>query len=218
MRVAVLVSGRGSNLQALLDAGSAGTLGGAEIVLVLSNVEGAYALERAKGAGVATEVLSHKAFAGRAAFDAALVERLRAHRVDLVCLAGFMRIVSPVLLDAFPQRVLNIHPSLLPSFPGIHGARDAVTHGARFSGCTVHFVDAGTDSGPILVQAVVPVLPGDDEAALAARILVAEHRIYPEAVRLVASGKVRVEGRTVHVDGATFPPPAPLVSPLPRRE
>lgn len=211
MRVAVLVSGRGSNLQALLDA----DLGAAKVVLVLSNVEGAFALERAQKAGVATEVLSHKGFAGRAQFDAALVERLRAHRIDLVCLAGFMRIVSPVLLDAFPQRVLNIHPSLLPSFPGMHGARDAVAHGARFSGCTVHFVDAGTDSGPILVQAVVPVLPGDDEAALAARILIAEHRIYPEAVRLVASGRVRVEGRTVHVDGAAFPAPEPVISPLP---
>lgn len=209
MRIGVLVSGRGSNLQALLDA----DLGDGEIVVVVSNIPGVFALERARKAGVATEVLEHKKFADRAAFDRALVDLLRAHRVDLVCLAGFFRILTPVFLDAFPQRVLNIHPSLLPSFPGMHGARQAVEHGARWSGCTVHFVDPGTDSGPIVVQAVVPVLPDDDEAKLSARILEAEHRIYPEAVRLVAAGRVTIEGRRVRIDGYAAPSTEALFNP-----
>lgn len=213
MRVGVLVSGRGSNLQSLLDAAKANALGGAEIVCVISNIAGAYALERAAAAGVAAETVEHKAFPNRAAFEARIVERLRAHRVELVCLAGFMRIVGSTFLDAFPGRVLNIHPSLLPSFPGLHAQRQAIDAGVRFSGCTIHFVDAGTDSGPIVMQAVVPVLSGDDEDRLAKRILVAEHRIYPEALRLVASGKVRVEGRQVVVDGAPAADEAPRFNP-----
>ncbi len=209
MKIGVLVSGRGSNLQALLDS----DLAGGKIAVVVSNKAGAFALERAKKAGIATEVLEHSKFSDRAAFDRALAEVLRKHGVELVCLAGFMRILSPAFLDSFPHRVLNIHPSLLPSFPGMHGAKQAVDHGARWSGCTVHFVDPGTDSGPILLQAVVPVLPGDGEDELSARILEAEHRIYPEAVRLVVSGKVTVEGRRVRIDGYTPPATEPLYNP-----
>lgn len=202
MRVGVLCSGRGSNLQSLLDAAAAKHLGGAEIVVVVCNISGAGAIDRAKAAGVPVELVEHKQIPDRAAFERALVEKLKAHRVDLVCLAGFMRIVGPSFLEAFPDRVLNIHPSLLPAFPGLHAQRQAIEAGARFSGCTIHFVDSGTDSGPILLQAVVPVLPGDDEGALSKRILVAEHEIYPEAVRLMAAGKVKLEGRRVKVDAA----------------
>lgn len=213
MRVGVLCSGRGSNLQSLLDAAKANGLGGAEIAVVVCNIAGAGAIERAKAAGVAVEVVEHKAHADRAAFEGALVEKLKAHRVELVCLAGFMRIVGPVFLAAFPDRVLNIHPSLLPSFPGLHAQKQAIDAGARFSGCTIHFVDSGTDSGPILSQAVVPVLPADTEEALAARILVAEHRIYPDAVKLVASGKITLEGRRVRVSGASAMDEAPRFNP-----
>ena len=213
MRLGVLCSGRGSNLQSLLDAAKAGGLGGAEIALVVVNVAGAGAIERAKAAGIPVEVVEHKAHADRAAFETAIVDALKRHRVELVCLAGFMRLVGPTFLDAFPGRILNIHPSLLPAFPGLHAQRQAIEAGARWSGCTVHFVDAGTDSGPIVLQAVVPVLPGDTEDALAARILVAEHRIYPEAVRLIASGKVRVEGRRVAVEGAGRPDESPRYNP-----
>ena len=213
MRVAVLCSGRGSNLQSLLDAAKSGALGGAQIVVVACNMPGAGAIDRAKAAGIAVELVEHKAHADRASFERALVERLRAHRVDLVCLAGFLRIVGPVFLAAFPDRVLNIHPSLLPSFPGLHAQRQALDAGARFSGCTIHFVDAGTDSGPILSQATVPVLAGDTEDALAARILVAEHRIYPDAVKLVASGLVTLEGRRVRVAGVEHPDEAPRFNP-----
>ena len=215
-RVGVLVSGRGSNLQALLDAQAARRLGPAEVVAVVSNVKGALALERAAKAGVATEVVEHGAHHDRASFDGALVAALRKHRVDLVCLAGFMRIIGTSLLEAFPQRVLNIHPSLLPAFPGLHAHRQALDAGVRFSGATVHVVDAGTDTGPILLQAVVPVLPGDDEDRLAARILVAEHRLYPEAVRLIAEGKVSLAGRRVAIAGAEHPREDPLFNPIPR--
>lgn len=213
MRIGVVASGRGSNLQSLLDASKAKALGGGEVVAVLCNIAGAGALDRAKAAGVPAELVEHRAFADRGAFERALVERLRVHRVELVCLAGFMRIVGPTFLEAFPDRVLNIHPSLLPSFPGLHAQRQAIEAGARWSGCTIHFVDAGTDSGPILSQAAVPVLPGDDEPALAARILVAEHRIYPEAVRLVCAGRVTLQGRRVLVDGAARADEAPRYNP-----
>lgn len=198
LRVGVLVSGGGTNLQALLDACAQADFP-AELALVVSNVEGAFALERARKAGVAAEVLSHKGFADRAAFETALVERLNAAGVELVCLAGFMRIVGPTFLQAFPQRVLNIHPALLPAFPGMHGPGQALAHGVKLAGCTVHFVDEGTDTGPIVAQAAVPVLPDDDEARLAARILEQEHRIYPMAVRLFAEGALEVEGRTVRI-------------------
>lgn len=212
LRVGVLVSGGGTNLQALLDACARPEFP-AEIALVVSNVETAFALERARKANVSTAVLPHKDYPDRAAFETALVERLKAAGVELVCLAGFMRIVGPTFLRAFPHRVLNIHPALLPAFPGLHGAKQALAHGVKIAGCTVHFVDEGTDTGPIVAQAAVPVLPEDDEAALAARILVQEHLIYPMAVRLFAEGALTVDGRAVKIAGGSGSPERTLRSP-----
>lgn len=193
VRLGVLVSGSGSNLQALLDAFAAPDAP-AEVALVVSNVPTAFALERARKAGVRTAVLEHKTFGSRQAFDAELVRVLKDAGVEWVCLAGFMRLLSPDFLGAFPGRVLNIHPSLLPAFPGLHAPRQALEKGVKLAGCTVHFVDAGTDTGPIIGQAAVPVLPGDDEGALAGRILTEEHRLYPLVVRLAVTGQVRLEG------------------------
>ena len=198
VRVAVLISGSGSNLQAILDAAAAPDYP-AEVALVLSNKADAFGLERARRAGVPTDVLSHRGLA-REAYDAALVERLQAAGVQWVCLAGFMRIVTPVLLGAFPGRVLNIHPALLPAFPGLHGQAQAFDAGVRVAGATVHLVDEGTDTGPIIAQGVVPVLPDDDADRLAARILTVEHRLYPMALRWAAEGRLHVEGRRVRVD------------------
>ena len=198
-RVGVLVSGSGSNLQALIDA-CANEDFPAEIAVVVSNVPTAYALERARKAGIATEVIDHKTFAQRAQFDAQVIERLKAHGVELICLAGFMRIVGPPFLEAFPAGILNIHPSLLPAFPGLHGPRQALLHGVKVAGCTVHFVDAGLDSGPIIAQAAVPVLPDDTEESLAARILQQEHQLYPLALKWLAEGRIHVEGRTAKVE------------------
>ncbi len=192
MRLGVLVSGRGSNLQSILDACQAKAIP-AEVALVLSNQPGALALERAREAGAETAVLDHKAFAARADFDRAAVDLLKGRGVELVCLAGFMRLLSPAFLSAFPGRVLNVHPSLLPAFPGLHAARQALQAQVRLAGCTVHFVDEGCDTGAIVVQAAVPVLPDDTEDSLGARILEEEHRAYPLAIGLVASGKVRIE-------------------------
>ena len=201
-RLGVLVSGGGSNLQALLDACARPDFP-AEVALVVSNVPTAFALERARKAGVPTRVLEHKAFGSRADFDVALGEALAAAGVGWVCLAGFMRLLGADFLGRFPGRVLNIHPSLLPAFPGLHAQRQALERGVKLAGCTVHFVDPGMDTGPILAQAVVPVLPGDDEAALSARILQQEHRLYPLAVRLVVTGAARWEdGRVVTAAGA----------------
>lgn len=194
MRVAVLVSGSGTNLQALLDARA--DLG-AEIVAVISNKPEAYALARARSAGIATECLSHKGFADRASFDAALRDRVLAHGADLVVLAGFMRVLTPVFLDAFPDRVVNIHPSLLPSFPGVDAQAQALAYGVKVTGCTVHFVDAGTDTGPIIAQAAVPVRDDDTVETLRARVLSEEHRLLPAVVRDLAAGRVRREGRRV---------------------
>lgn len=190
----VLISGRGSNLQAILDAISDGRLS-ARVGLVASNVAGAAGLTRAERAGVPTAVISHKDFSSREAFDEAILEKLRAHDVDAVCLAGFMRILSPVLVRAFPGRILNIHPSLLPSFVGLHAQRQAVEYGVKVSGVTVHLVDEELDHGPILLQKAVPVLDDDDEETLSERILAEEHRAYPEAIGLVLDGKVKLEGR-----------------------
>lgn len=189
--VAVLLSGSGTNLQALLDA-CADPAHPARVAVVLSNKPDAYGLERAGRAGVPTAVLPAKGHATREAYDAALVETLRAHAVEWVCLAGFMRLVTPVFLDAFPWRVLNIHPSLLPAFPGLHAQEQALAHGVTVAGCTVHLVDAGTDTGPIIAQAAVPVLQGDDRDALAARILPREHDLLVTAIRWIAVGKVDV--------------------------
>lgn len=201
-RIAVLVSGSGTNLQAILDAANRGELG-AEVRLVVSNVAGVRALERAEAAGVPTRVLVHREFPSREAYDEALASCLGEARVELVALAGFMRIVTPRFLQAFPGRVLNIHPSLLPAFPGLHAQRQALEHGVKVSGCTVHFVDEGCDTGAIIAQAAVPVLEGDDEAALTARILVEEHRLYPAALRAVAKGQVELQGRRVVIQSRT---------------
>jgi phosphoribosylglycinamide formyltransferase-1 len=199
VNVAVLVSGSGTNLQAILEAGTRGELGPARVVVVVSNVAGVKALARAEAAGVPSLVLPHKQFASRQAFDEALVAALKERGVELVALAGFMRIVTPYFLQAFPLRIINIHPSLLPAFPGIHSQKQALDYGARITGCTVHFVDEGCDTGPIIFQAAIPVLDGDDEAALTARILAEEHRLYPAAIRALAEGRISVEGRHVTV-------------------
>jgi len=198
-KVGVLVSGRGSNLQALIDAARRGELGG-EVAVVVSNVEGALGLERARQAGLPAVFCDHRG-KEREAFDAEVVETLRAHHVDLVCLAGFMRLLSPVFVRAFPGRILNVHPALLPAFPGLDAQRLAWDHGVKVSGATVHLVDEGLDSGPIVAQEAVRVLSSDTPEALAARILEAEHRLYPRAVRLLLEGRCRVEGRRVIVEG-----------------
>jgi phosphoribosylglycinamide formyltransferase-1 len=197
-RVGVLASGRGSNLQALLDAERRGELGG-EVVVVFSNLEAAAALDRARRAGVPAVFRDHRG-RRREEFDQEVVEVLRAHRVGLVCLAGYMRLLSPVFVRAFPGRILNVHPALLPAFPGLHAQRQALLHGVKVSGATVHLVDEGLDSGPIVAQEAVPVRATDTEDALAARILEAEHRIYPRAVRAMLEGRCRVEGRLVVVE------------------
>lgn len=199
MKVGVLVSGRGSNLEALLRAQQEGSLG-AEIVLVLSDNPQAPALGKAKKYGVIAEALTPQEFKTREEYDQALVAKLKAHHVELVVLAGYMRLVTRRFLEAFPAKVINIHPSLLPAFPGLKAQEQAVEYGVKFSGCTVHFVDEGMDSGPIIAQAVVPVKPEDDGESLARRILAEEHRLLPQVVRLMALGKIRLEGRKVIVD------------------
>jgi len=201
VKVGVLASGGGTNLQALIDAGARGELGPARLVVVGANLAECGALERAARAGIPTFICSHKDFASRTEFDHALVDELRRHGVGLVALAGFMRILTPTFLAAFPHRVVNIHPALLPAFPGVHAQKQAFDYGARFSGCTVHFVDAGTDSGPIIAQTVVPVLDGDDEESLRLRILAEEHRLFPAVVRAIAEGRVSLDGRRVQVSG-----------------
>ena len=193
--IGVLISGRGSNLQALIDAQERGDLGGV-IAVVISNVETAAGLERARHAGIPTAVRDHRG-RQREDYDAEVVAVLREHGVELVCLAGFMRLLSPLFVRAFPGRILNVHPALLPAFPGIDAQRQAVEHGVKVSGATVHLVDEGLDSGPIVAQEAVPVLSGDTAESLAARILEAEHRIYPHAVRLLLGGRYRIEGRRV---------------------
>jgi phosphoribosylglycinamide formyltransferase-1 len=220
IRLGVLASGSGTNLQAILDGCAAGRTR-AEVAVVISNVEGAGALSRARAAGVRARALPSKGVTDREAYDLALAEALQAARVDLVCLAGYMRLVTPAFLRAFAPtpatrgcpRVMNVHPGLLPSFPGLHAQRQAIAYGARLAGCTVHFVDEGTDTGPVIVQAAVPVLPDDDEKALQQRLLAEEHRLYPQAIRWFADGRLSVEGRRVRLDGARPPPLAPVVNP-----
>lgn len=216
LRVGVLASGRGSNLQALIDAVEAGTLD-ARIVVVISNKQDAMALERARKHGVAAVFLDPKPFAGRPdsreAYDHAVLEILRRHDVELVLLAGYMRIVTPVLVKAYEHRMMNIHPSLLPSFPGLDAQKQALAHGVKLSGCTVHFVTEGVDEGPIIIQAAVPVLEGDTPEALAERILQEEHRIYPKAVQWYAEGRLTVEGRRVIVTGVPNGSPGALINP-----
>ena len=196
MKLAILISGRGSNLDSILRAIAERRLD-ATPTLVLTNRPGAGGLEHARRHGVATAVLPHRDYADRQAYDAALVSLLREHGVDTVALAGFDRLVTPVLLGAFPGRVLNIHPALLPAFPGLHAQRQALEYGARVTGATVHFVDEQMDHGAIIAQAAVPVLDGDSEETLAARILVEEHRLYPLALQRLARGELRLAGRRV---------------------
>lgn len=193
-RLGVLVSGRGSNLQALIDAIADGRLH-ASIAVVVSNIAGAGGLDRARLAGIETAVLDHRGWPSRDDYDRALVEELRARDVDVVCLAGFMRRIGPSFIDAFPGAIVNIHPSLLPSFPGLHAQRQALAHGVKVSGVTVHLVTAELDAGPIIVQRAVPVLEDDTEDTLAARILVEEHEAYPEAVQRILDGDWIVDGR-----------------------
>ena len=198
INIGVLISGSGSNLQAIIDACAKGDIK-ARIACVISNREDAYGLERARKAGIPALHLDHRAYSGREAYDEALVATLREFEVDLVALAGFMRIITGTLLDAFPMAVMNIHPALLPSFPGLHAQKQALEYGAKVAGCTVHFVDCGTDTGPIIIQAAVPVLEGDSEETLSGRIQKEEHRIYPEAIRLFTEGRLKVNGRVVAV-------------------
>lgn len=198
--IAVLISGNGTNLQSIIDAIAANRLD-AKIELVLSNRADALGLLRAKNHGIPNEVLDHKSFPSREAYDQAIVDLLRARGVQLMALAGFMRLLSPVLISAFSNRIMNIHPALLPSFPGLHVQKKALEHGVRFSGCTVHFVNEECDEGPIIIQAAVPVFPDDTEDELAQRILQQEHRIYPRAIQLYAEGRLHVVGRKVLVDG-----------------
>jgi phosphoribosylglycinamide formyltransferase-1 len=197
VKIGVLASGSGSNLQALLDA----DLGPARVEVVVVNVAGAKALERARAAGVDAVFIDHRGHGSREAFDQAMVDVLRAHAVEWVVLAGFMRLVTPVFLGAFEDRVLNIHPALLPAFPGVKAQAQALAAGVKLTGCTVHLVDAGMDTGPILAQVAVPVLPGDDEAKLSQRILHQEHRVLPRVVRALAEGRLVKDGpRRFHLE------------------
>lgn len=196
INLGVLVSGSGTNLQAIIDSIEAGGLD-AKIKIVLSNNANAYAVERAKKHRIPTFIITDSHFQTREDCDRHLVEILKSHSVDLVVLAGFMRLLTPVLIKSFPMRIINIHPALLPAFPGLHAHKKAVEYGVKFSGCTVHFVDEGVDTGPIIIQAVVPVLDNDTEETLARRILEEEHRIYPQAIRLFSQGRIEIKGRKV---------------------
>jgi phosphoribosylglycinamide formyltransferase-1 len=195
-RIGVLLSGRGSNFEALAESIAAGRIPRAEIAQVISNREGAPGIELAERRGIRARVIPSKGLE-REAYDKLVVAALEEHNVDLVCLAGYMRLLSPHFVRAFPQRILNIHPSLLPAFPGLEAQRQALEHGAKFSGCTVHFVDENLDAGAIVMQAVVPIEDDDTPESLARRILREEHRIYSQAVRLVLEGRYRIEGRRV---------------------
>jgi phosphoribosylglycinamide formyltransferase-1 len=208
----VLVSGGGSNLQAIIDAIEAKRLDAA-IRIVISNKQDAFGLARAKNHQIPTEVLDHKKFSSREAYDEAMVAILKERGVELVILAGFMRLLSPVLVQAYSNRIMNIHPALLPSFGGLHGQKQALEYGVRLAGCTVHFVNEECDQGPIVIQAVVPAYPDDTEETLSARILKQEHRIYPKAIQLYAEGRLRVVGRKVLVDGLTRDEDGTLVHP-----
>lgn len=203
MNLAVLASGSGSNLQAIIDAVGDGRLP-VRIAVVMSDQTGAYALKRAADAGIPTRVVEPVKGASREDHDRNMVAAMAEYGVDAVALAGYMLLVTPVLLRAFPNRVVNIHPALLPSFPGLHVQKAALQNGAKFSGCTVHFVDEGMDTGPIIIQAVVPVRDDDTEESLAKRILREEHRIYPQALKFLAEGRLKIQGKRVFLD-----PPEP---------
>jgi len=198
--LAVLVSGNGSNLQSIIDSIDSGKLN-ARIACVISNNPAAYALTRAESHGIPCVVHENCGFKSRKEYDTALVEILRGYGVELVVLAGYMRILSEAMVAAFPNAIMNIHPALLPAFPGLHAQQQALDYGVRFSGCTVHFVDCGTDTGPVIMQAVVPVAQDDTDETLSARIQQEEHRIFPEAIRLFVEGKLAVHGRHVLIQG-----------------
>ena len=210
LRVGVLASGRGTDFQSLIDARDRGTLD-VELAVLVCNVPGAPVLDRARRAGVPAITIDHRPFGkDRESFEREVVKVLREYRVDLVVFAGFMRIVTASLVNEFPNRIMNIHPSLLPAFPGAHAHRDVLAAGAKVSGCTIHFVDASVDGGPYILQKAVPVLDDDTEESLEARILEWEHRLLPLAVRLFAEGRLRVEGRRVRIDArGTEMPPVP---------
>lgn len=212
MKIAVLISGRGSNLQALIEATQERDYP-ADICTVISNVPGAVGLARAEKAGLTTQTIDHRQFQGRAPFEDALHDALTASGAELICLAGFMRLLTEHFLTRWPDRVINIHPSLLPAFRGLHVHERVIAYGARFSGCTVHFVRPAMDDGPIIVQAVVPVRQDDDPDRLADRVLAEEHRILPLAVRLIAEHRAHIAGDRVNVDNAP-PPEGALINPL----
>lgn len=198
INIGMLISGKGSNLQAIIDASERGNVP-AKVAMVISNKPNAFGLERAKKHGIPTAVFEPKKFQDKNTYELEIVKVLKQHKVDLVCLAGYMRIAGEVLLEHFQGKLLNIHPALLPSFPGLHVQKAALEHGVKISGATVHFVDEGCDTGPIVIQAAVPVLENDTEETLSARILEQEHRIYPQAIKLFAEGKLKIEGRKVRV-------------------
>src|SRR5215472_11588448 len=200
-RIGVLLSGRGSNFEALAESVAAGRIPNAEMAIVISNREGAPGIDRAKEWGIATRVIPSKGLE-REVYDRQVAIVLDEHQVDLICLAGYMRLLSPYFVAKFLNRILNIHPSLLPSFPGLESQRQALEYGVKFAGCTVHFVDENLDAGPIIVQAVLPVKDDDTEASLSERILKEEHRIYSEAVRIVLEGKYKIAGRRVILTAA----------------
>ncbi len=198
LKLGVLISGNGSNLQSIIDHIEKGSLK-AVIKIVISNNPDAYGITRAKERGIAVVVIKNRDFKNKEEFDLELIRILKSNHVDLVILAGFMRIITPALLKAFPQKVMNIHPALLPSFPGTHGQKQALEYGVKISGCTVHFVDEGVDTGPIIIQSAVQVFDDDTEETLAARILKEEHRIYPQAIQYFAEGKIEVKERKVRI-------------------
>ncbi|NJD37824.1 MAG: phosphoribosylglycinamide formyltransferase [Geobacter sp.] len=200
--IAVLVSGNGSNFQAIVDTLEAGRIKNARIACLISNKPDAFALERARKHNIPALILDHKQYPNRQAYDTALVELLKQHGVHLVVLAGFMRLLSPVMIEAFPNAIINIHPALLPAFPGLDAQKQAFDYGVRYTGCTVHFVDSGTDTGPIILQTVVPVLQDDTLETLTQRIHGEEHRTYVEAVRLFCDGRLMVDGRKVVISAA----------------
>ncbi len=212
VNLGVLVSGSGSNLQSIIDNIEKGTLP-ARIRIIISNNPEAFALERARKHGIPAVVIKHGGSNSREEYDQRLVDTLKSHDVELVALAGFMRVLSPLFLRAFPMRIMNIHPAILPSFPGTHGQKRAFDYGVKFTGCTVHFADEGVDTGPIIIQAVVPVYDTDTEETLSQRILKEEHRIYPKAIKLYAEGKLHVEGRKVRVKDHPQPEDAPRHNP-----
>ena len=197
-KIAILVSGGGSNLQSIIDSVESGYLK-LQIAVVLSNKENVHGLTRAENHGIPAEILRHGDFESREDFETRLIEVLDGYSVDLVVLAGFMRVLTPLFVNHYHHRIINIHPAILPSFPGTHGQKQALDYGVRFSGCTTHFVDEGTDTGPIIIQAIVPILPDDTEESLGTRILKEEHRIFPESLKLWSERRLLIEGQKVRI-------------------